>query len=152
MNITIDFDGLKEARAYLEKYSETFEDKCLEVCRILVETYGEPIAKATFGSRIMVMPIDHGYSLSANGEDVFFIEFGTGVRAGAITGHPWAGLAPGGAEPGSWSKDHAQQFTRYGGWWFGGHWINGTEPYMGMYHAWEEMVAHVDEVVAEVFK
>lgn len=150
MNITLNINGLSEAEGHLKNLSDSFEEKCLEVCRLLVETYGEPIARASFGNRTLVMPIDHGYSLSVNGQDVFFIEFGTGVYSD--TGHPWAGSAPGGAAPGSWSKDHAQMFTRYGKWYFGGRWIEGTHPYRGMLQAWEQMVAHVDEIVAEVFK
>ena len=95
---------------------------------------------------ITVVQRPKGYSVHANGEAVCFIEFGTGVGA----------TSPHGAElgftPGSWSVDHAKQFSEKGYWYYNGHKLVGSTPGNYMYNAGKEMQEQITKIAKEVFK
>ncbi len=91
---------------------------------------------------------DKSYLLEASGNDVFFLEYGTGDFAnlgeqGAVS--PWQGSMLHDFfmentdvpffSPGSWSKDHQMQYTMYGRWWHDGKEYKGTVPHRGMNEA-----------------
>lgn len=121
-----------------------------EIAKRLCEV-GEPIIRATHGNhaRVWTEPTENGYKISAEGEDVLFIEFGTGDRAGVLS--PWYDEVPADARPGSWSETHAQQYSQYGFWYFGGKRYEYTEPHPAFYDAYQAMVEALPQIAQEVF-
>ena len=97
-------------------------------------------------------------TISAKGEAVAFIEFGSGAKLGY--GHPDA--AKHGFGPGTWSdgpegKGHWNEMTKdgkYKGWWFGddGKHTYGNPPAMAMHFATQEILANITRIATEVFK
>ena len=121
-----------------------------EVAKRLCEV-GEPIIRATHGNhaRVWTEPSENGYKISAEGEDVLFIEFGTGDRAGVLS--PWYDEVPAEARPGSWSETHAKQYSTNGYWYFGGQRYEYTEPHPAFYDAYQAMVEALPKIAQEVF-
>lgn len=70
-----------------------------------------------------------GHKVVATGHDVGFMEFGTGIYT---EGDEFADYAPYDVSPGSWSEEHARQFSERGGWFYGGEYMKGTPPTRGM--------------------
>lgn len=95
---------------------------------------------------IEVEETDNGYSIHAKGEAVAFIEFGTGIGA----------TSPKGAElgftPGSWSEDHAKQFSEKGYWYYNGKRLVGIQPGNYMYQASKEIKEQLRQIALEVFR
>ena len=96
--------------------------------------------------------------LSASGEDIIFMEFGTGIIHNNGE-HPLT--AKFGYEPSSWSKSHEQNLIppkvdNQGGRWktseTGTKWFEGHAPAMGMWNASKEMREKIKSVAEEVFK
>ena len=125
-------------------------DKMAEICKRLCAV-GEPIIKATHGNhaRVWSEPTKDGYKVCAEGEDVLFIEFGTGDRAGELDA--WYDQVPPSARPGSWSETHAQMYSRYGFWVFAGQIYHETEPHPAFYDAYQAMVEALPQIAQEVF-
>lgn len=121
-----------------------------EIAKRLCEV-GEPIIRATHGNhaRVWTEQTEKGYKISAEGEDVLFIEFGTGDRAGVLA--PWYDQVPPEARPGSWSESHARMYSRYGFWVFGGQIYHYTEPHPAFYDAYQAMVEALPQIAQEVF-
>ena len=121
-----------------------------EIAKRLCEV-GEPIIRATHGNhaRVWTEPTENGYKISAEGEDVLFIEFGTGDRAGVLS--PLYDEVPADARPGSWSETHAQQYSTQGFWYFGGKRYEFTEPHPAFYDAYQAMVEALPQIAQEVF-
>ena len=82
-----------------------------------------------------------------SGQDIYFIEFGTGIYAGAYPGD--STRVPVSITPGSWSETHARQFYDNGEWWYGGNYYQGTEMWMPMYRAGQKMRDEMHRVVRE---
>lgn len=121
-----------------------------EIAKRLCEV-GEPIIRATHGNHAMVWtePTENGYKISAEGEDVLFIEFGTGDKAGALSAS--YDQVPSNVYPGAWSESHAKQYSINGYWYFGGHRYEFTEPHPAFYDAYQAMVEALPQIAKEVF-
>lgn len=136
----------------LERVQKLLDAKAsvAEIAKRLCEV-GEPIIRATHGNhaRVWTEPTENGYKISAEGEDVLFIEFGTGDRAGVLS--PWYDEVPADARPGSWSETHAQQYSTQGYWYFGGKRYEFTEPHPAFYDAYQAMVEALPQIAQEVF-
>lgn len=134
------------------KYKLELQDKCKLFAERLAEI-GQNIASNIFDKEVTVItePIEKGYKLIASGEDVFFVEFGTGVFAGSD--HPWTSKT---TEvkiyPGSWAETHKQTWQK----WIGsgkdpmGYPYN-QEPQKPMLTAYETMLAEINKIAKEVF-
>lgn len=138
-------DALERVQKLLDVKS-----KLAEVAKRLCEV-GEPIVRTTHGNhaRVWAEPTENGYKISAEGEDVLFIEFGTGDRAGVLS--PWYDEVPAEARPGSWSETHAKQYSTNGYWYFGGQRYEYTEPHPAFYDAYQAMVEALPKIAQEVF-
>ena len=125
------------------------EKKLLEIARRLCEI-GEPIIRQTHGGHasIAVQPTDNGYKIVAEGEDLLFVEFGTGDMAGVMDAMYDA--VPGSVGMGTWSETHAQMYSRYGFWVFGGQIYHYTEPHPAFYYAYQAMVEALPRIAQEV--
>lgn len=152
-----DPNSVRAVQEELERYKESLEKKGMEICRRLAEI-GMNVASIRYATGsidgntdvdVSVEPIENGYKVTANGEDVFFLEFGAGVAAGF--NYDTSVIAPPvDITPGSWSKDHARQFTEKGHWYYGGRKYDMVTPRMGMYSAIKEVEQNIARVAKEV--
>ena len=141
--------GVDRILERIEKLAN-LQDKCAELARRLCEV-GEPIIRSWHGNHATVTtePTENGYVIRAEGEDVLFIEFGTGDKAGAMADEYDA--VPAEVAPGTWSESHAQMYSRYGFWYFGGRRYEYTEPHPAFYYAYQRMVEALPQIAKEVF-
>ena len=112
---------------------------------------GEPIIRQTHGNHaaIFCVETDEGYKLNAEGEDILFIEFGTGQQAGKLVS--LYDEVPSVVGEGTWSATHAQMYSRYGFWVFAGKIYHYTEPHPAFYDAYVAMVNALPKIAQEVF-
>lgn len=138
----------------LIEHKKLIDSKCKDLAS-RVATLGGTVASLGFSRaiydgdndvEITVVETKNGYSVHANGEAVCFIEFGTGVGATS----PHGGEL--GFTPGSWSVDHAKQFSDNGFWYYNGHKLVGSTPGNYMYNAGKEMQEQLEKIAKEVFK
>ena len=92
-------------------------------------------------------------TIYAEGEEVAFIEFGSGAKLGY--GHPDA--AKHGFGPGTWSDDPSKggkgHWDNENGWWYGdSKHTFGNEPAMAMWSAMQEITSNLTRIATEVFK
>ena len=152
-----DIDGLRQEARRLETLSERMEEIGQEICRRLAEI-GVEVASLHYANgwidgnnevEVTTRPTENGCAIVASGEDVFFLEFGTGVSAG--NGYDTSEITPPvSIEPGSWSETHSKQFSEKGYWHYGGRRFIGTAPRMGMYHAAKEVQEQAQRIAQEV--
>lgn len=140
--------GVEHALATLSRYAD-IDKKLNEIAKRLCEI-GEPIIRQVHGNHASVWtePTATGYKITAEGEDVLFIEFGAGDQAGSENGNYDA--VPSSARPGSYSETHAQMYSRYGYWYFGGHKFTTVAPTPAFYYAYEYMVQNLPRIIREV--
>lgn len=145
----ISVTGIDRVKERIEKLAN-LQERCAEVSRRLCEV-GEPIIQSWHGGHATVTTeqTDGGYVIRAEGEDVLFIEFGTGDKAGAMAGEYDA--VPAEVAPGTWSESHAQMYSRYGFWVFAGKIYHYTEPHPAFYYAYQRMVEALPQIAKEVF-
>ena len=154
LTIKLSVDSCREAIKELENYQKRIKPKMDEVCRRLAEI-GKNEAISIVSSirlqegnaveRVDVVQTSNGYKLVMEGEDVYFIEFGTGdgVSAHYDTSVPVAW--------GSWSQEHSQMLWNKGFWYYDHVRYTGTQAYMPMYYAEKAMREALPKVVKEVF-
>ena len=138
----------------LKKFEKDIKPKLNEVCKRLAKI-GVDEAKAHLvladGNDDAVIgepvPIDNGYKIVMSGTDVYFVEFGTGDSAATHSYYtPLVNVYPG-----SYSEQHAQKYSEYGFWWYGGQRYTETPAYMPMYYAGKKMREELPRIVHEVF-
>ena len=147
--MTITVTGVEKAQKHLQKLANT-KALLLEIARKLCEV-GEPIIRQTHGNHaaIFCVETDEGYKLNAEGEEILFVEFGTGQQAGKLVSL-YDGV-PSAVGEGTWSVTHAQMYSRYGFWVFAGKIYHYTEPHPAFYDAYVAMVNALPRIAQEVF-
>lgn len=125
---------------------EKVEEVAKRLCKV-----GEPIIQATHGNhaRVWSEPTKNGYKVCAEGEDILFIEFGTGLKAGQDA-HLYDEV-PGVVGEGTWSATHAKMYSTWGFWVFAGEIYYYTEPHPAFYYAYQAMVEALPQIAQEVF-
>lgn len=148
MEITV--SGIESIQNALDRYTD-IETTLLVIARRLCMV-GEPIIQATHGhhAKIAIVPTNDGYVLQAEGQDILFIEFGTGDMAGATA--VLYDQVPAVVRPGSWSETHSQQYSTQGFWFFGGKMYRETVPHPAFYYAYQAMVQALPQIASEEFK
>jgi len=148
MEVTV--NGIDHLKNTLDYYAD-IDTILLVVARRLCEV-GEPIIQSTHGhhAKIAIMMTNDGYVLQAEGQDILFIEFGTGDMAGATS--VLYDQVPVSVRPGSWSETHAQQYSTQGFWFFGGKMYRETVPHPAFYYAYQAMVQALPQIASEEFK
>lgn len=138
----------------LERYQKTIKPKLDEVCKRLAEIgkaealsiiNSIPISEGNVVERVDAVKIDNGYKLVMEGDDVYFIEFGTGD---GVVPH-YAPSVP--VAWGTWSESHGQMLWKNGFWYYDKVKYTGTKAYMPMYYAEKKMREEMPRVVKEVF-
>ena len=154
--ITIELSKASCDRALkeLEKYKSEIKPKLDEVCKRLAEIGRDEaisiidtvsMADGNTVERVASVPVDNGYKIVMEGEDVYFIEFGTGdgVSAHYDTSVPVAW--------GSWSAEHQRMLFTHGFWYYDRVRFTGTPAYMPMYYAEKKMREEAPRIIREVF-
>lgn len=142
INKTID-----EIRAYRKEIRKKYDEICRRLAEIGAQEAQTHLQLSHGNTDATVMPIqkiDNGYKIVMSGEDVYFVEFGTGnqVIPHFDTDVPVAW--------GSWSAEHEQKLWNVGFWWYGGEKLEGTPASMPMYYAEKAIRANISRVVKEV--
>ena len=164
ITLQLSSESCNKAIEELKQYKRDVEPKLNEVCRSLAEigcvaanqhyaeASGDSAETGNGGVSAVVMPLEggNGYKIFAQGEDVYFIEFGTGNSAGMFYGD---GLPPTSVPvyPGSYSETHAQQYSINHYWFYNGRIMSSTPVYMPMYYAGKAVRENIKRVVREVF-
>ena len=152
ITVELSVDSCNKAIEELKKYQKEIKPKLDEVCKRLAGIgVQEASARARGGKEgnddvaFSVEKIDNGYKLVMSGEDVYFVEFGTGdqVNAHYDTSVPVA--------YGSWSVEHSQMLWNKGFWYYDKVRYTGTPAYMPMYYAERKMREEAPRIVKEVF-
>jgi hypothetical protein len=146
-------------------HPETFDEavrKYDELCKQLdqktkqfmqeLAKVGADAAKAAYGSAVDVTAEPFGddeWVIRASGEAVIFLEFGAGDAT--ESGHRYANEMPFDLQPGSWSREHAQQYWANGFWVFGGRKYTEVKPRRGMLEAYQAMMREFPNVAKRVF-
>ena len=152
--IELSVDSCNKAIKELQEYQKRIKPKLDEVCRRVAEVGRDEALSIINGIRLQdgnavervdVIKIDNGYKLVMEGEDVYFIEFGTGdgVSAHYDVSVPVAW--------GSWSAEHSQMLWNKGFWYYDNVRYTGTTAYMPMYYAERKMREEAPRIVKEVF-
>ena len=151
MEITVNgLGGLQRMLNRVQQLSD-LDRKVKEVAERLCQI-GEPIIRQVHGhhaDRIETAPTKNGYKIVAEGQDILFIEFGAGNAAGSE--NELYDAVPPEARPGTWSMNHAQMYSRYGFWVFGGQIYREVQPTPAFYYAYEYMVQNLPRIAREVF-
>ncbi len=147
MDITVTQSG--NMRGWINRMlhlREKVEEVAKRLCKV-----GEPIIQATHGNhaRVWSEPTENGYKVCAEGEDILFIEFGTGLKAGQDA-HLYDEV-PGVVGEGTWSATHAKMYSTWGFWVFAGEIYYYTEPHPAFYYAYQAMVEALPQIAQEVF-
>lgn len=164
ITIELSFESCKEAIKELKRYEREIKPKLDEICRQLAQigcdaanaVYAQANAdSATTGNGgvvAVVLPLEggNGYKISASGEDVYFIEFGTGNSAGMFYGD---GLPETSVPiyPGSYSEQNAGMYAKWGYWFYRGNIMSSTPVYMPMYYAGKAIRENEKRVAQGVF-
>lgn len=154
ITVELSVDSVNKAIKELETYQKEIRPKLDEVCKRLAEIGAQEATsivnqiKRTDGNtveRIEAVQIDNGWKIVMEGEDVYFIEFGTGdsVSAHYDVSVPVAW--------GSWSAEHSQMLWNKGFWYYDNVRYTGTTAYMPMYYAERKMREEAPRIVKEVF-
>ena len=131
--------------------ADSIEAKLKEVAERLCRI-GEDVIRQVHGhhaDRIATEKTAKGYKIVAEGRDILFIEFGAGDAAGSE--NALYDAVPAEAQPGTWSMHHAQMYSRYGFWVFGGQIYREVQPTPAFYYAYEYMVQNLPMIAREVF-
>lgn len=150
ISVTRTGDALERVQKLLD-----VKARVAEIAKRLCEV-GEPIIRATHGNhaRVWTEPTENGYKISAEGEDVLFIEFGAGDATGIMAKE--YDQVPSVVRPSSWSEAHGGEYAATGGylkghWHFAGQEIHETEPNPSFYYAYKAMVEALPQIAQEVF-
>lgn len=142
----------KEEPAVLKAY---LEGVMARVAKRLVDEVGKPMAQSWYGYdgevSVYTEKIPNGYAVIAEGEQVCFLEFGTGVFANEY--HPFSGQMPFTIRAGSWSETHARTWQRYLATHpndpEGKNYPHNTENKMAMYEAYKAMSREYERLTRE---
>jgi len=150
-----DQNSINEAIKELEQYQKDVRDFQKKFCKELAEV-GRQKAQTIYDSfylegfnepvQCVVEETTYGAKLVANGTDVCFIEFGTGVEADGSVHEGYT------FTPGSWSSSELGKgiFSELGYWFYNGTRFTGTPPAHAMTQAIAEMESKASEVAQKL--
>ena len=156
----LDIASVRRAAREAADLDKWIEEASKELCRRLAEL-GRDVAVTAYADAgaegnddVDVEVVDEGnfYIVRAFGSQVYFVEFGAGVTAGA--GYDTSQIQPPvDISPGSWSKTvGTHEFEKWGSWHHGGVKYTQVIPRQGMAQAAKEITNNIKKVADEVFK
>lgn len=143
---------VKEESNRFKSKVDTFMKRLAEMAAATAEMhYASGFLDENDDVEVTITPLSNGYLITASGESVCFLEFGTGVAAG--NGYDTSVFNPPvDISPASWSKTEGTgEFAKYGSWHHHGRKYTMTVPRMGMYHAVKNVKENIERVAREVF-
>ncbi len=158
ITISLDNKSINNAIKELNQYAAWIKEKEDEL-RSRLAMLGATVVSIRFsgaiynGAKDISVSVDDDGSVAvikADGENVAFIEFGSGAKYGY--GHPQAGEF--GFGPGTWSdgSEGKGRWDNPKGWYYGsGQHSYGNPPAMAMYTAVKEITENVTRIAREVF-
>lgn len=150
-----DKKSIDTAIKQLNEYQKQIKTKEKEFCMRLAEV-GRAKAQEIFDQnymtgfndpvQVMVEETENGAKLVAVGQDVCFIEFGTGDLANGATVGDYT------FTPGSWSSSElgAGMYSNFGYWYYNGEKFTGTPPANAMTYAIGEMDTRASEIAQDM--
>lgn len=147
------------AQEKLEEYLRNSKKKLAEVCKRLAEVgikeANAHLSEVSYGNLgnddvyIDPTPVktSNGYKIVMGGQDVYFVEYGTGDQ---VSPHGNPPSVPVGY--GTYSETHAHKLVKYGFWWFEGEKLTGTHAQRPMYFAGKAIRESFTKIAEEVFK
>lgn len=142
----VEISGIDHALETVTRFAD-IGAKMQEILHRLREI-GEPIIRDVHKD-VTVEESAAKLMITASGEDVLFIEFGTGDMAGVMDA--LYDQVPSSVGQGTWSSTHAQMYSRYGFWVFANTIYHHTEPHPAFYYAYQAMVQALPQVAKDVF-
>ena len=146
----------------LEGYKKRFETLCDRFMKALAET-GVVAATQEYAMddahpddppiQVTVTETDKGYSVTASGKQVVFVEFGAGTKTAA--GDSRAANVGVEIRPRSYSEQNAQEFSTFGFWIYparNGKRYEYVEPHPGLWRARQEIERQIERIAREVFQ
>lgn len=147
--------SIESAIRQLDRYSKRLEKACAELteelARVGAKVVDDRYAEANEDKLYVVYyaSTKNGWEIVAEGENVVFIEFGTGDDTRNYR-HLDIGAE---ISKGSWSASEGTgTYARHGHWHYKGVDYKGTSPTWGFYYAKVEMKEQVVNIAKEVFK
>lgn len=152
LTATLSYKSLSQLLKDVNAYKTNFERKVGEFLEELASRAAQQ-AEYEFDGQVVgsyEKVDDNRYSIYANGEEIGFLEFGTGVYADSS--HPYASGVPFRVAPGSWSNEHEGTWER----WLAkgndpGEYPYNMLPLRGMLRTYNWMRDHAPEIAKEVF-
>lgn len=145
-------DALKQLEEYdIAKKGDELARRMAEVCAETARSHYRP-GDGNEDVTVSVSKVENGYEVSAVGDDVYFMEFGAGVSAGA--GYDTSVITPPvDISPGSWSSTRGTgEYARYKSWHHKKRKYTGLVPQKGMYYGTKEATERMEEIANEVFR
>lgn len=155
ININLfDPKSIDNAIKEIERYRDNLHKACEEIARRLAEI-GAEVVKQSYSitdELVNVEPVktETGYAIIAKGENVVFLEFGTGIFTEDYE-HPNATGLPNIA-PGSWSQTEGKGHFIPGEheyWYYNHKKYSGTVATQGFYFAKKKMVEQATQIIRE---
>ena len=150
LNLSLSTESIESAIRQLQSMGEDLEDDVEQLVDILV-TEGAEIAQSAYGEWDVqvVHDADNGTgTIMVAGDYPMIAEFG----AGDATLSDGFENTPAEARRGSYSEQHAQQYSKHGYWFFGGEKYTEVEPRAGMRIAKDYIVNNYDSIAQEVIQ
>ena len=155
--------NIDQAILAVSELRKTIDVKAKTICERLANI-GVNVASVYFSNAVYdgdklvnveAIPTENGYIVSASGQSVAFIEFGSGAMYGG--GYPLQTMEPHvDTNPGSWSLDPEVGKGHYAdpkGWYYEhGKKSHGNKPTMAMYFASKEVHLAVNKIAREVLQ
>ena len=154
IEIELSAAGCRNAIQQLREYQREVRRRMDEVCRRLAEIGVAEAQNHLYfdagndDATLSVRKMNNGYRVVMDGNDVYFIEFGTGDAVN-VHGNPTTAIE---VWSGSYSFENAQQYYLKGYWYFDGERYTETPAYMPLYYAARAMRDAVNRTVQEVFR
>jgi len=154
IEITLDGSSIRNAIAQIDNLQRNYEAKCDEFLKRLGEIGAEAVRRKfseTTHESYDTYSIGYqletdGCTIYADGEQVAFIEFGTGNGAWYPTD---VGVT---VKPGSWSETEGTgEYAKYGSWHWKGTKYFGTSPALGFVEARAEIEYQAPKIAKEIF-
>jgi len=151
-----DSESIEKAIKELNKFAKKRERDIETYVQKLAQC-GAEAARKTYGSLVEVTAhkdSDKVWEIRADGEQVVFLEFGTGTKT---QNHQLSSPLPISIEPGSWSESPEGMHT-WSKWLRSQNWAGAykeypynTTPRPGLWEAYKAIVANQDRIAHEVF-
>lgn len=145
------------AKQTIDAYARRENDRLDKVCKRLAEEGAREARLHSMMSKdygnddvnISVEKMENGYKVVMSGQDIYFVEFGTGMYAGEYAGD--ASNVSVGIMPADYSDTHAQQYSKKGYWFHDNVFYRGTPAEMPMYWAGKRIREIMPKVIKEIY-